>query len=202
MMRRLRVCTAAAVAGACAAIIVGSASPAWAPVCGPFSLDVKDATRVWVGTIIGVDDASSRFSAPTLAGHVFALSVVVQEVLKGPPAPGVQLVYTNSFAPMSASELRGLQTVFALPDRQRNGAQWDSLECHLGTSVGELRGTAAAALDLTLRTPLPPPAPLESGPTWFAILASVVVAVALALAAFETWRRRRSSVRPRATMTI
>jgi hypothetical protein len=75
---------------------------------------------------------------------------------------GVQIIHTNPTVRLPSSAFLGLQIVFALPGRQPDGTQWDSLDCQLGTPVGGLRRTAAQMLGVSLRTPLPPPA--ERGP--------------------------------------
>jgi hypothetical protein len=182
--------TATLIVAAVAWVVLGLASPAWAPACAPFALDIKDSTRVWVGTIVAVDDASSKFPGPTIARPVFGLHVQVQEVLKGSPVPDVELVYTNTFAPMSRSALLGWQTVFALPARQADGTQWGRLDCQIGTGVGELRQAAASALGVTLPTPLPPPAPVQGRIPWFVTPVGAIIVAALALAALVSWRRR------------
>src|SRR6266542_6725847 len=77
--RRMQGRLAALVLATVASVLI-TASPAWAPACGPFSLDVKDAMRVWVGTIVRVDDAPSNFSAPDIGRPIYRLHVRVQEV--------------------------------------------------------------------------------------------------------------------------
>ena len=56
-MDRIRGWTVTIVVLATGVGVVLFASPAWAPPCGLFSMDIRDADRVWVGTVVAVDDA-------------------------------------------------------------------------------------------------------------------------------------------------